>query len=594
MATNWQIGDRIQNRWEIYKILKGGMGIVYVVYDHRFREAFAAKTFQDEVFAGNPQIADRFTQEAIAWINLDIHQNITQARFVENIEGKPFLFLEYVSGGDLSGWIGTPRLTEDLPQVLRFAIHFCDGMTHALSKGIKAHRDIKPQNSLITEDGTLKVTDFGLARVMAIEEGEGGRAGTPEYMPPEQWDNFEQADERSDIYSFGAMLYEMLSGQPPFEGRRSKISTRELERRHKQTSPPPLTSHELQLANLVHTCLLKDPTCRFTDFAVVRRQLAEIYERLTAEPAPEPLAGPELHAAHWDIKGVSLVNLGLKNQALVCYNRAIEMSRNYPYAWSNKGVVLNELGRNEEAVACYDQAIEISPHDERTWSNKANALHALGQDDDALGCCERAIALNPRYHGAWANKGNTLRGLGHAEEAVTCYERALELLPDCAEVWHNKGAALGEAGQVGDALVCFEQAERLGLPQAAQGIAMCRERLAAEWFTKGVASQVSGRWEEAFACYERALQLNPRFGRAWTNRGAVLSAVGLDEDAIPCYDQALEINAHDERAWYSKGATLANTGRFHQALECFEKAEQLGVVQAAEAIAMCRQKLGQR
>ncbi|MGH9762529.1 MAG: protein kinase, partial [Blastocatellia bacterium] len=137
MAEKWKIGDKIQNRWEIYNILggpgKSGMGIVYVVYDHELREPFAAKTYQER-FDRNPGVAHLFTKETLAWINLDAHQNITQARFVEIIQGKPYLFLEYVSGGDLSQWIGTPRLTEDLPQTLRFAIQFCDGMTHALSK----------------------------------------------------------------------------------------------------------------------------------------------------------------------------------------------------------------------------------------------------------------------------------------------------------------------------------------------------------------------------------------------------------------------------------------------------------------------------
>ena len=157
MAKEWLDGS--QKRWEIGKILGGGMGRVYIVYDHEWRDALAAKTFQDELFKRNPMVAERFTQEALAWIRLDRHENIAQARWVVNIEGKPFLFLEYVSGGDLSDWIGTPRLSEDLPQVLRFAIQFCDGMSHALSKGIQAHRDIKPGNCLITEDHILKVTD---------------------------------------------------------------------------------------------------------------------------------------------------------------------------------------------------------------------------------------------------------------------------------------------------------------------------------------------------------------------------------------------------------------------------------------------------
>jgi serine/threonine protein kinase len=211
LAANWEIGDSIHNRWEIHRILSGGMGVVYVVYDHEHRETYAAKTFQDEIFIRSPLIAQRFTQEALAWVNLDEHQNIVQARMVHNIGGKPYLFLEYVSGGDLGGWIGTLQLTEDLPRVLRLAIHFCDGMAHALSKGIKAHRDIKPQNCLITDDGTLKVTDFGLAKVFddtSLTETEtpdaaslsisltrtGIGAGTPTHMAPEQFDDAKRVD----------------------------------------------------------------------------------------------------------------------------------------------------------------------------------------------------------------------------------------------------------------------------------------------------------------------------------------------------------------------------------------------------------------
>src|SRR6266404_1975476 len=164
MTISWKVGDRIEDRWEIYQIVKGGMGIVYIVYDHEHRAPYAVKTFFDDEDDNSDRIAD-FTEEALTWINLDVHENVTRAEFVETILGKPFLFLEFVSGGDLSRWIGTPRLTEDLPQVLRFSVQFCDGMTHALANGIAAHRDIKPQNCLITHNGTLKVTDFGLAKV---------------------------------------------------------------------------------------------------------------------------------------------------------------------------------------------------------------------------------------------------------------------------------------------------------------------------------------------------------------------------------------------------------------------------------------------
>ena len=91
MATSWQIGDRIQNRWEIYKILRGGgMGIVYIVYDHEFHQPYAAKTFRDDRFAENPSTANLFTKEALSWVKLDVHQNVTRAHFVLIIGAKQF------------------------------------------------------------------------------------------------------------------------------------------------------------------------------------------------------------------------------------------------------------------------------------------------------------------------------------------------------------------------------------------------------------------------------------------------------------------------------------------------------------------------
>src|SRR5260370_1442651 len=135
------VGDLVQARWEVHKVMRGAMGVVFVVYDKRLKEVLAAKTYQDKAEL-NPSIAAAFTREALAWINLDAHQNVTQAAFVENIEGKPYLFMEYVSGGDLSGWIGTPRLIKDPAQVLRFAIQICDGIVHFVSKGIQSRRDI--------------------------------------------------------------------------------------------------------------------------------------------------------------------------------------------------------------------------------------------------------------------------------------------------------------------------------------------------------------------------------------------------------------------------------------------------------------------
>ena len=552
------------------------MGIVYVVYDDILREAFAAKTFQDEIFARDPTIAQRFTQEALIWVNLDAHQNIAQARFVQAIEGKPYLFLEYVSGGDLGGWIGTLRLTGDLPQVLRFAIHFCDGMTYALSKGIKAHRDIKPQNCLITEDGTLKVTDFGLAKgfdeaiVADTETTEvenlglcltrvGMGMGTPPYTAPEQFDDAKHVDVRADIYSFGVMLYQMLTGRLPFAGG----TWEEYKRLHKTQQPPTLGTQDLTLKAVIEACLAKDPAHRFANFGAVREKLTEIYERLTGETAREPLIGEELDAVGWSNKGMSLCELGRSEEAIECYDFALQINPRLAEVWSNKGNAVFSLGRSEEAIECCDRALEINPRFAQAWSNKGNALVSWGCSEEAIACQDRALEINRRFAEAWSNKGNALLSLGRSEEAIECCDRALEINHRFAQAWSNKGNALGSLGRSQEAIACHDRALEIN------------PRFAEAWTNKGVELSSLGRSQEAIACHDRALEINPCIAEAWTNKGNALGELGCSEEAIECCDRALEINPRYEKAWYNKGVELFSLGSLEEAIECCDRALEI-------------------
>lgn len=560
MATNWQEGDRIRNRWQIYKVLKGGMGIVLIVYDNELHELFAAKTFQDEIFARAPQTADRFTQEARTWINLDAHQNVTEALFVQKIGSKPYLFLEYVSGGDLGGWIGTRRLTEDLRQVLRFSIQFCDGMTHALTKGITAHRDIKPANCLVTSDRTLKVTDFGLAKVFdddsvtdaEMPQGQGARLnvtrtgpglGTLPYMAPERFADDKRVEVRADIYSFGVMLYEMITGRLPFVG----WTWHEMERLHKSQPAPPFDCASEELSRIVLRCLAKEPEERYGDFGEVRKGLAAVYEQVTGEGAPEAVQGAALNAVQWNNKGASLNELGRSGEALAYFDRALELTPRYEPAWSNKGNALDGLGRSEEALACYDHALTLNPRFEPAWSNKGSTLDGLGRSQDALACYDHALKLNPHDEKAWYNKGKSLSRLEQYEEALACYEQALALNPRFEEAWYNKGNA-------------FYRLER---------------------------------YEDAITCYEQALALNPHLKQAWYNKGNALYRLERYEDALTCYDRVIALDPSDEQVWFNKGVILARSFDDDRgALACFEEAKRLGMNEAVQAILMCRERLG--
>ncbi len=165
MAGARSVGDWIGDRFEIFVVHEGGMSLVYVVHDHlgkSGRMVVALKTLKDELLSHRIR-RSRFATECRLWVQLGQHPNIVQAHSVEIIEGKPFVVIELVQGGDLSRWIGTRKL--DLAQALRFGVQFCQGMEHAARQGLSCHRDIKPGNLLITEDGVLKITDFGLARI---------------------------------------------------------------------------------------------------------------------------------------------------------------------------------------------------------------------------------------------------------------------------------------------------------------------------------------------------------------------------------------------------------------------------------------------
>src|SRR5262249_10352756 len=159
------VGDWIGNRFQVFDIHEGGMSLVYVVNDHLGepgRKVVALKTLRNELLRSSIRIR-RFAAECRLWAQLGEHPNIVHAYSVEIIDERPYVLLELIQGGDLYRWIGTPRL--DLPRILRFGHQFCVGMEHALRQGLHCHRDIKPGNLLVTEDETLKITDFGLARV---------------------------------------------------------------------------------------------------------------------------------------------------------------------------------------------------------------------------------------------------------------------------------------------------------------------------------------------------------------------------------------------------------------------------------------------
>jgi len=267
---------------------RGGAGVVYLAQDTKLDRSVAIKSLPPEV-KDNPKALSRFTREAKVLASLN-HPNIaTIYDELEEANGIIYLVLEYVPGQTLAERIAKGRLK--LEEVLTIALQIAEAVAAAHEHDI-IHRDLKPGNIKITAEGKIKVLDFGLAKVVGGETTdqqttitEPGRIiGTPAYMSPEQARG-QQTDKRCDIWSFGCVLYEMLTGKVPFEGETvSDTLAGILEREPDWHALPQATPVNIQV--LVRRCLEKDPRRRLRDIGDAS---IEIHETLGSAATVPPV-----------------------------------------------------------------------------------------------------------------------------------------------------------------------------------------------------------------------------------------------------------------------------------------------------------------
>ena len=338
--TDWKEGDIIEGLYEVLGSASGGMGKVYFVFHRVWKMMLAIKTPHPKAVKSEAHLL-RFLREAELWVDLGLHPNIATCYYARVIGGLPRLFIEYVDGGTLDDWKEKKRL-KDLRTVVDLMLQFCHGMMHAEEQGM-IHRDIKPQNCLMGRDKTLKITDFGLVKrveepsrnprpVDAVSEVTMGRysdtsvslfedgvVGSPWYMAPERFKEKGRDDIRSDIYSFGVMLYEIVLGTMPFQFPKG-FSLPALVRSHLRVQPTdPLSIRPdlpRALADIIMTCLKKKPENRYLSFVDVRGAL----ETLSREvfPGREPRRPPNIVALKADSlnnQAVSLLDLGREEEA---------------------------------------------------------------------------------------------------------------------------------------------------------------------------------------------------------------------------------------------------------------------------------------
>jgi len=268
------------------KIGEGGMGAVYKARDRRLERDVAVKVISR--FHDREWDERRFFQEAKAASALN-HPNIVTIHEYDNADGMEYMVMEYIRGTTLDrvAETGVPR-----EKLLDYACQVAGALAKAHEAGI-VHRDLKPKNIMVTTDGVVKVLDFGLAKQMTPSSSDtqltraGTTMGTPAYMSPEQAKG-EAIDHRSDIFSFGIILYELAYGRHPFEGADQLDTLYNIVHAETPTVARVDSSVPAKLAGVIGRCLKKDANERASSMAEVRTDLAALVEGPRLEAAPQP------------------------------------------------------------------------------------------------------------------------------------------------------------------------------------------------------------------------------------------------------------------------------------------------------------------
>lgn len=482
--TVWTEGQIIDGLYKVENIVKGGMGIIYFIDHLKWGIKLVVKSPLEELLTGENR--RRFIQEAETWVDLGKHPNIATAFYVRELNNIPRIFIEYADGGSLTSRLKEKKL-EDLSEIIDVAIQFCHGMIYAHSKGL-IHRDIKPDNVLMMEDGTVKITDFGLVktktggfddkRTVSMERPKeltpaewqtlthGGAVGTPPYMSPEQWTDSDKVDKRSDIYSFGVMLYEMVCGRRPFikDPGNPQPPVIAYQIMHRFNPPPDpsefYTAMPADLKGLLLKCLEKEPEKRYDTFIEIKNALIKLYYEISGKEYDRDIPGEaELKADDLNNRALSYMDLGKKEEALKFLEEAIKLDPNSLPANINLILLLTEENRDiyENISLRFKSIREGNPHSPVPFYYESIYEMERGNPLTALELIDKALEIDSRNPDMLNFKGVILKNLELYKESQISFINTLREDRENLIYQRNYGAVFYYMGKYEDSCKAFEE-----------------------------------------------------------------------------------------------------------------------------------------
>ena len=587
------------------------MGEVYLAEDTRLDRKVALKLLPPGL-AADLQAKKRFIREAKSAATLE-HPNICAIYEVGEDNGQSFIAMQLVDGETLASRLGRGPI--GLAESMEVGLQTADALLTAHSRGI-IHRDIKPQNIMITDRGQVKVLDFGLAK--RVDEGttDIGKAetasmlteagliiGTVPYMSPEQVRG-ERLDSRSDIFSFGVVLYEMLTGQRPFVAK----STAELISAILTSEPAPLQNQSGPLPSrldlMVRKCLAKEPGDRYqtmdelqAEMIAIRRdwesgQLATTPSEATTQVVKFPTAGktsrPWFTRSRLMVAFVAVFILSALAYLMFSRNPATgsapALNRSSPaydyYLRGKVNVTKQNSQDNASAIKLLEQAVNADPDFAPAWAELAWAYNVKSfyltsseaekkqLNEDAEVAVEKALALDRTLAEGYAARGFVLWSPANRfphERAIQSYKQALTLNPQLDEAHHELGVVYFHIGLLEKAWAEIEKALEI------------RPSNNRARFRLGVIKIYQAQYAEALALFKSIpREINPSL--VDRNVATALFKLGKIAEASAVIEEYLKTNPEDEGGNITsvKAMILAQSGKKREAEETIKRAIEIG------------------
>lgn len=567
------------------EINRASTGRVFLAQAPGSKQMLAIK---EMLLEGESGLADaeqvaRFKREADIHLGLK-HPHIVPALASGQDGDRHYLVMEYQAGHSWHSLLEDEheRKALTLVRIVELGAQLCKALHHLHDHGV-VHRDIKPSNLLVSPLGVLKVTDFGMARLMYGPGITQSRMmlGTLNYMSPEQLVDATSVDGRSDVFAAGVILYKTFTGQLPFAAHNAT------EIAHKLLYAEPADPRSLNpklpeaLASKLLRALHKDPDRRYLSAERLGQDLeAELRNpelhvgqaRIHAEAKEwlevvaccrEALNLDEGHAEAWASLGEAYDALGQEDQALECYLKVVSLDPSRVEAYQRLGRRYLKAGNAQAALKMLKRAWVLRPEDSDTSLLLGQAHLALGQLTEAQDHFEALAASQPNWAEAHHELGRIRYRMGKANEALASFRKAAELLPTSKPMLFNLASLLQELNQPQEALPHLEALVELAPkePRAHHNLGCCLLALR--------------RHADALGPMEQAVALAPRSASSLLVLGHVLDALGRDEEAIQAYRRALELEPERADAAMALGQALFRTYRANAAIEVFEAAAQL-------------------